>query len=67
MAMRKSRLLGWAVATLVIGCGPLLAILLAARLGLLADPDPNPIGPGLLAAISFWPGMVMVVVGWLRR
>jgi hypothetical protein len=45
----------------------LLAILLAARLGLLADPDPNPIGPGLLAAISFWPGMVMVVVGWLRR
>lgn len=52
--MRKSRLLGWGIATLVIGSGPLLAILVAAR-------------TGLLAAISLWPGMVMVVIGWLRR
>jgi len=65
--MRRSRLLGWGIATLVIGCGPLLAILVAARIGLLADPDPNPIGPGLLAGISFWPGMAMVVIGWFRR
>ena len=52
---------------LVIGCGPLLAILLASWLGLLADPNPNPISAGLLAAVSFWPGAIMVVVGWLRR
>ena len=65
--MRGSRLLGWGIATLVSGCGPLLAISIAARRGLLADPDPNPIGPGLLVAISFWPGMVMVVIGWFRR
>jgi hypothetical protein len=36
---------------LILGTGPLLAIVLAAELGLLGDPNPNPnpIGPGLLA------------------
>jgi hypothetical protein len=65
--MRGSRLMRWGIATLAIGCGPLLAIMLASWLGLLSDPDPNPIGPGLLAAVSFWPGVIMVVIGWLRR
>ena len=30
---------------LVLGTGPLLVIILAASLGLLSDPDANPIGP----------------------
>jgi hypothetical protein len=42
---------------LILGTGPLLAIVLAAELGLLSDPNPNPnpIGPGLLAFFTFWP------------
>ncbi len=65
--MHRSRLFRLGIATLAVGCGPLLTILLAARIGLLADSDPNPIGPGLLAAISFWPGLMMVIFGWSRR
>jgi len=46
---------------LVLGTGPLLAIILAASLGLLSDPDPNPIGPGLLAFFTFWPAVILTV------
>ena len=42
---------------------PLLAIMLAAALGLLSDPNPNPIGPGLLAFFTFWPAVIMIVWG----
>ena len=48
---------------LVFGTGPLLAIILAASLGLLSDPDPNPIGPGLLAFFTFWPAVILIVWG----
>src|SRR6478735_3541557 len=42
---------------------PPLAIILAASLGLLSDPDPNPIGPGLLAFFTFWPAVILIVWG----
>ena len=48
---------------LILGTGPLLAILLAASLGLTNDPNPNPIGPGLLAFFTFWPSVALIVVG----
>jgi len=48
---------------LVLGTGPLLAIILAASLGLLSDPDPNPIGPGLLAFFTLWPAVILTVWG----
>jgi hypothetical protein len=51
------------LALLVLGTGPLLAIVLAAELGLLSDPNPNPIGPGLLAFFTFWPAVIMIVWG----
>lgn len=50
----------WGVALLVVGTGPLLAIILAASLGLTADPDPNPIGPGLLTFFTFWPAVALI-------
>lgn len=47
----------------LVGCGPLLFIILAAALGLWPDPNPNPIGPGLLAFLSFWPSVALLGLG----
>ena len=60
---KLTRLFWIGFAILIIGTGPLVAILIAASLGLLSDPNPNPVGPGLLAAITFWPAVIMVVWG----
>ena len=51
------------LATLIVGTGPLLLIIAAATLGLLSDPNPNPVGPGLLAFFTFWPAVIMIVWG----
>jgi hypothetical protein len=51
------------IGLLVLGTGPLLAIILAASLGLLSDPNPNPVGPGLLAFFTFWPAVILTVWG----
>jgi len=58
-----NRLFWIGLALLIVGTGPLLAIIAAAELGLLSDPNPNPIGPGLLAGITFWPALVLIVWG----
>ena len=60
---KLTRLFWIGLALLVLGTGPLLAIVLAAELGLLNDPNPNPIGPGLLAFFTFWPAVIMIVWG----
>jgi hypothetical protein len=54
------------LALLVFGVGPLVAIVLLAAVGLWPDPNPNPIGPGLLACVSFWPGLISLIVGAVR-
>jgi hypothetical protein len=51
---------------LVLGSGPLVAIIVLAELGLWPDPDPNPIGPGLLFFFTFWPAVICVGVGVSR-
>jgi hypothetical protein len=48
---------------LVLGTGPLVAIIAAASLGLTKDPNPNPIGPGLLAFLTFWPSIIIMALG----
>ena len=48
---------------LVVGTGPLLAIIAAAKLGLTSDPNPNPIGFGILAFFTFWPGVILMILG----
>ena len=50
----------------VLGWGPLLAIVLMAGLGLWPDPNPNPIGPGLLFFVTFWPAVSCLVVGGFK-
>ena len=54
------------LATAVIGSAPLLGVIAAAKVGWLDDPNPNPVGLGILAACTFWPGLAMAGagVGW---
>ena len=54
------------VALLVLGSGTLLFIVLAAAIGLWPDPDPNPIGPGLLFFFTIWPAIICIIVGVVR-
>ncbi len=55
----NDRLVRSGIATLVVGCGPLAACLLI-------DPKANPILPGMLAGVTFWPGAIMLIVGAVR-
>jgi hypothetical protein len=66
MAMRdflQAKLVRWGLWGLGLGTGPLLAIILLASIGLWPDPEPNPVGPGLLAALTFWPSVICLVMG----
>jgi hypothetical protein len=51
---------------LIVGAGPLLFIIVAAAVGLWPDPNPNPIGPGLLFFFTFWPAVICIVIGVVR-
>lgn len=59
----KNRMYLFGLILLLIGSGPLLAILLAAKLGILADPDPNPVFLGMLAYFTFWPSIITMGIG----
>ena len=48
---------------LVIGTGPLLGIIVMAKLGLTHDPNPNPVGFGMLAGLTFWPSVGLIIAG----
>jgi hypothetical protein len=61
-----SKLVKAGLIILVLGTGPLLFIIVAAAVGLWPDPNPNPVGPGLLAGLSIWPGMVCLGIGILK-
>ncbi|HEU4662867.1 MAG TPA: hypothetical protein VFS55_02420 [Dokdonella sp.] len=47
----------------LVGWTPLLAIILLAAIGLWPDPNPNPIGPGLLFFFTFWPAAIFLALG----
>jgi len=68
---RKNRFLQIGFWLLVIGAGPLVGIILLAEIGLWPDPNPNPIGPGLLFFFTFWPAMLCLAIGavqvWRER
>jgi hypothetical protein len=50
----------------VLGSGPLLAIIALAAIGLWPDPNPNPLGPGLLAFFTFWPSIICMIIGAIQ-
>jgi hypothetical protein len=51
------------LALMVLGWGPLWAIIFLAAIGLWPDPNPNPIGPGLLFFVTVWPAIICLGVG----
>lgn len=61
-----SRLVKVGLGLLIFGTGPLVFIIAAAALGLWPDPNPNPIGPGLLSFLTFWPAVICIVIGVTR-
>jgi hypothetical protein len=50
-------------ALVVFGWGPLWTIVLLAAIGVWPDPNPNPIGPGLLFFFTSWPAIICLVIG----
>ncbi len=58
---RMSRFFWIGLVLLCVGTGPLLIVILAAQLGLTRDPNPN-----LLALFTFWPSVLLIVVGIVR-
>lgn len=73
-SFRLPRLFWIGLAILVVGGAPLFGFIVADMLGLLSDPHPNPVGPGILFFISFWVGVgvmaigfVQALLGWRRR
>jgi hypothetical protein len=53
-------------ALVAVGWTPLLGIILLAQIGLWPDPDPNPIGPGLLFFVTAWPAIICLGIGAYR-
>jgi hypothetical protein len=60
------RLFRIGLAVLLLGSGPLLVVILLAKLGVTSDPNPNPVGPGLLAGFTLWPALILMAVGVAR-
>ena len=60
---RLSRVFWAGVILLVLGSGPLVTVILLASLGLSKDPNPNPVGFGIIAFLTFWPSVILMIVG----
>ena len=60
---RLSRLFWTGLILLILGSGPLLAVILLAWLGVTKDPNPNPVGFGMLAGLTFWPSAILMILG----
>lgn len=50
----------------LVGWGPLLLIIVLAEIGLWPDPNPNPVGPGLLFFLTFWPAVICLLIGTVQ-
>jgi len=57
--------IGSGAVLLCLGTGPLLLIILMAKLGLTADPNPNPIFAGMLAGFTFIPAVILLICGFV--
>ncbi len=62
----RSRMVRVGLVIFILGSGPLLTIILLASLGLTRDPNPNPVGFGILAAFTFWPSILLIAFGVQR-
>ena len=62
----KSKLFVTGLLLVLLGSAPLVTIIVLADLGLWPDPDPNPVGPGILHFLTFWPGLVCTIAGGVQ-
>ncbi len=49
----------------LVGSGPLIVIMSLAALGATKDPNPNPLGFGMLAGCTIWPSLALMAGGLL--
>ncbi len=59
----NNKLLLIGLALLLFGSGPLVFTMIAAKLGITADPNPNPVYFGMMAMFTFWPGIILLALG----
>lgn len=52
---------------LIVGSSPLLIVVALTAFGMTKDPNPNPVGPGILFFLTFWPGVALMLVGFARN
>jgi len=59
------------ITLIALGWSPLFVIIALAAVGLWPDPDPNPVGPGILFFFTFWPAVICLGTGavqsWRRK
>jgi hypothetical protein len=60
---KLSKLFRIGLALFVIGSGPLLVIIALAKLHATNDSNPNPVGPGILVFLTFWPSIALILGG----
>jgi hypothetical protein len=65
-AALRNRMFLTGLGIFLLGSGPLLLVIVASGLGLTRDPNPNPVGFGILAMLSFWPSVVLMMIGFSR-
>ncbi len=61
-----NRLIQIGLVLVLVGWTPLWGIVLFAAVGLWPDPNPNPIGPGLLFFFTAWPAIICLGMGVLQ-
>jgi hypothetical protein len=59
-------MIGIGAVLLCAGTGPLIVVGVMAELGLSADPNPNPVGFGMLALFTSFPALVLLVWGFVN-
>jgi hypothetical protein len=62
--IRESKLIRWGIGGLIFGSGPLLLAVAFAHLR--GDPNPNPIGPGILCGLTFLPSLICLAIGLFK-
>jgi len=51
----------------IVGSSPLLLVMLFAIIGILEDPNPNPILFGIMAMFTFWPSLLLILIGVIKQ